>query len=255
MGLLDMFKKADCGFCGTPAGPLSRTKLADGTIVCTACERRCSAWFDLFDADRPAVERHMSDLAAMTAFADAAARDGVTFPSPTAPRLRDEPDPLSIVTFYDGIGMFEAWTERPERRVVRELFRYDKVQRYDLLLKQHRKAGDDDPVAAKRIGLTITVTSDAHPGLTKLELPLQERVLDHHLQRRLDELNALADRFDAVFGIVPVAALASQVTQSIFGVPHLVGRIVGPEHAERVAAWTAVADAALARELPGGTQL
>ena len=61
MGLFSkLFSKEACSICSTEEGVLGRTKLVDGTYICSDCRKKCSPFFkSIVRVDLDHVKKHM----------------------------------------------------------------------------------------------------------------------------------------------------------------------------------------------------
>ena len=124
MGLFsNLFSKEACALCGKEEGFLGRTKLADGTFICTECRKECSPFFKAATrCDLDHVKKHMEYVKLANELYE---KEFATLP--VEKKKTFGKDLFNGIVFADDIGMFEIINSDTRKYEHKELFRYDEI--------------------------------------------------------------------------------------------------------------------------------
>jgi hypothetical protein len=230
-------KKKTCTFCGGKAGLFSSRKMADGELVCDSCREDASAWLEAEAVDRARMAANMEQMKRNDAFLLAALGNY------TEQSHMDEKFHFAThhgrVLFFDEIGMFGLEdTDRDPSRV--ELFRYDQIAEYTSRTANPLMYKSED-FPMKRAAVEFKLRG--HPFLESVEVQYVDRVGEEAKDFVVYAVNDTIKHFDEILG-PPAKRLPDPVTVMFGNTFADVGRKVGPEQAERIAALTQLADAA-----------
>ena len=160
MGLLSgLFSKEACAICGKEEGFLGRTKLNDGTFICTDCRKECSAYFQPVSYNLEQVKKHIEY---MKAEEELYKKEYETIP------VENKQNYYKMfsdgIIFADSIGMFEVITSVNKNQKHKELFRYDDIWDFKMYYKANPEGTGKkySEVGVKLKMMTEAPTGDYH---------------------------------------------------------------------------------------------
>ena len=198
MGLLSgLFSKEACAICGKEEGFLGRTKLHDGTFICSECRKECSAYFQPVLYDLEQVKKHIEYMKLQEELYQ---KEYATIP------IENKNDFHLMfsdgIVFADSIGMFEVITTANKNQKHKELFRYDDIWDFKMYYKESPEGSNRkySEVGVQLKMMTEAPTGDYH---TKHYINKYAKEFTFPVERNVDNLEVgyLFKHLNEIMGI------------------------------------------------------
>ena len=218
---MGLFSKEQCAFCDNKAGFLGRKKLVNNEgFICKECEKKCSSLINVGHFTKDELTKHMEYMR----------KENKIYEEAFAPIDKKNINRFVCISTgiecADEIAMFRYVSPEADKKVYKELFRYDQIKKYEPYYKEN-----SDPNNGKKyaeVGLTIylncsrpkfgeaegSVTGKGsrnfHPYVHEIQVPTE---------RNTDSFSSfgLKDHLDKVFGIYEDNSVVGGIKSSIIG--------------------------------------
>ncbi len=218
---MGLFSKEECAFCGNKVGFFSRKKLINNEgYVCKECEKKCSALINVSHFTRDELKKHMEYME----------KENKLYEEAFVPI--DKKNKQRFVTISTGIecadeiAMFRYVSPQADKKVYKELFRYDQIKSYEEYYKENTNASNGKKYS--EVGLTIHLncsrpqfgesagsvvgagSRNYHPYVHEIQVPTA---------RDTDSFShvGLKDHLDKVFGVYEDNSFVGGIKSSIVG--------------------------------------
>ena len=134
----NLISKQKCELCEKEVGALSRTKLSDGTYICSDCRKDTSAFIAVSRYTIDEIRKHIEYMKKQNEFYEN-----------VFSKLSDNELVKCIkigypsIIFADSIGMFEIINSDTKKKNYKELFRYDQIKDFEVYTKKNTATGDN----------------------------------------------------------------------------------------------------------------
>ncbi len=208
MGLLDMFKKKNCAFCGGECGVMSRTKIKGDEYICSTCDDKCSIHIRKGRFTKDELLGHMEYMK----------RSDRIFKEVIGGFEKGQcipyPNNRQTFQFFDEHGMFiirDGSRDRNENYPI-ELFRYDQVASYEPYFEDREASEPGKPREFVEGGIKLTFVGGldvpdeirkgamGHPYITE---PIKVCMAKNERERQenLKYVDNIMAHFDNIFGV------------------------------------------------------
>ena len=217
---MGLFSKEECSFCGNKAGFFSRKKLVNNEgYVCKECEKKCSSLINVSHFTKDELKAHMEYMA----------KENKLYEEAFVPLDKSKKERFVCISTgietADEIAMFRVVSPQADKKVFKELFRYDQIRDYEPYYKDNT-ANDGKKYA--EVGLKIRLncsrpkfgeaagsvegkgSRNYHPYVHEIEVPTA---------RNVDSFShvGLKDHLDKVFGVYEDNSVVGGIKSSIVG--------------------------------------
>lgn len=199
---MGLFSKEECAFCNNKVGILGRKKLVNNEgYICKECEEKCSCLINVGRFTKQEIEEHMKymerqDKIYREAFENIDKKQKERF--------------VCIETgveFADEIAMFRYLSPAANKKVYKELFRYDQIKSYEpyTIANTNSQGGKKYSEVGVKIKLFCSWTPDAkqfaenrsyHPYVEEIKVPRHKNVDDYNSDPMIDYLDKLFGRYE-----------------------------------------------------------
>lgn len=217
---MGLFSKEECAFCGNKAGFFSRKKLINNEgYVCKECEKKCSSLINVSHFTKTELKEHMEYMA----------KENKLYEEAFVPIDKKSKERFVCIStgveFADEIAMFRYISPEADKKVFKELIRYDQIKDYEPYYKNNTSS---DGKKYSEVGLTIrlncsrpkfgevagSVTGQGnrsyHPYIHEIQVPTA---------RNVDSFShvGLQDHLDKIFGVYEDNSFVGGIKSSIVG--------------------------------------
>lgn len=217
---MGLFSKEECSFCGNKAGFFSRKKFINNEgYVCKECEKKCSSLVNVSHFTKAELKEHMEYMA----------RENKLYEEAFVPLDKSKKERFVCVSTgietADEIAMFRVVSPAADKKVFKELFRYDQIQKYE---PYYVNATSNDGKKYSEVGLVLklncsrpgfgeaagSVTGKGarnfHPYVHEIKVPTA---------RNVDSFShvGLQDHLDKVFGTYEDNSVVGGIKSSFIG--------------------------------------
>ena len=218
---MGFFSKEECNLCGAKVGFLSRKTLVNKSgYICKECEKKCSFLINVSQFTPEGIKEHISYMEKQNKIYKEAYE--------VLDKKKKERHIHSFrgLIFADDIAMFEVVDPKGDKKVYKELFRYDQIENY----KTYNVANNDSQNGKKysEVGVIINLKSsvqdvfgsnnrvyakapDVHPYVNELKIPTGKDVND------LGSTNGIIDKLDKLFNRYEDRSLLGNIKSSFTG--------------------------------------
>ena len=217
---MGLFSKEECAFCGKKVGFFSRDRLVNKEgYICKDCKKKCSSLVKVSNFTKARLEEHMKYMEDQNKIYEEAFEP------------LDKKDKQSFkcistgIEFADKIAMFRYISPEADKRVYKELFRYDQIKDYDFYEVPNTNSQGGKKFA--EVGLLIRLNSSwsadgsdlnaylgnrsYHPYVTEIKVPIHKNV-DSYMDN-----NGVKAYLDKLFGVYEDKSLVGGIKSSIIG--------------------------------------
>lgn len=217
---MGLFSKEECAFCGNKVGFFKRKRLVNKEgYICKECEKKCSCLINVGRFTKTQIEEHMKYME----------RQNKLYEEAFATLDKDKKERyMSINTgieFADEIAMFRYVSPDADKKLYKELFRYDQIRSYEPYKKENTNQQNGDKKYSE-VGVLIHLYSSwdeygrdmneyannrsYHPYVTEIRIPTARNVDDFsHI--------GVKDKLDKIFGVYEDNSLIGGIKSSIMG--------------------------------------
>ena len=217
---MGLFSKEECAFCGNKVGFFSRKKLVNNEgYVCKACEQKCSSLINVSHFTKAELKEHMEYMA----------KENKLYEEAFVPLDKSKKERFVCISTgvecADEIAMFRYISPAADKKVYKELIRYDQIKDYEPYYKNNTSS---DGKKYAEVGLTIrlncsrpkfgeaegSVTGKGnrsyHPYIHEIQVPTA---------RNVDSFSSygLKDHLDKVFGVYEDTSVVGSIKSSFIG--------------------------------------
>ncbi len=216
---MGLFSKEECSYCGNRVGFFSRKKLVNNEgYVCKSCELKCSPLVNVSRFTKAELGEHMKYME----------RENKLYEEVFLTIDKDRRERFVCIStgveFADEIAMFRFISPNADKKVYKELFRYDQIKSYD----PYKVANTNDQGGKKysEVGVCIQLYStwndpsmnkeeyknnrSYHPYVTEIKVPTARNVDDFsHV--------GLKDKLDKLFGVYEDNSVVGSIKSSFVG--------------------------------------
>lgn len=202
---MGLFSKEQCAFCDNKVGFFSRKRLINNEgYICKECEKKCSSLVNVSRFTKARLEEHMKYMEDQNkifeeAFEEIDKKDRQRF--------------MCIETgveFADKIAMFRYLSPASNKKIYKELFRYDQIKSYEQYKIQNTNQQGGKKYS--EVGIKIKLYSSwgangadlnaylgnrsYHPYVEELTVPRHKNVDDYTSDPMIDYLDKLFGRYE-----------------------------------------------------------
>ena len=199
---MGLFSKEDCAFCDNKVGFLGRKKLVNGEgYICKECEKKCSSLINVGRFTKKDIEEHMQYME----------RQDKLYNEAFEPIDKKNKERFMCVEtgveFADEIAMFRFVSPAANKKVYKELFRYDQIKNYEpyTVANTNSQGGRKYSEVGIVIYLYNSWTPDAkqfvgnrsyHPYVEEIKVPRHKNVDDFLNDPMMKYLDKLFGRYE-----------------------------------------------------------
>ena len=216
---MGFFSKEECNFCGAKEGFLGRkTLLNKSGYICKECEKKCSFLINVSDFTPEGLEKHIAYMEKQNKIYK------------EAYEVLDKKQKEKFVSsfrgliFADEIAMFEVIDPKADKKVYKELFRYDQIEDYQTYEVENTDSQNGKKYA--EVGVIINLMSsvkdiwgnseyaemsNVHPYVKELKITLGKDV------DTLSSTKGIIDKLDKLFNRYEDRSLLGNVKSSFTG--------------------------------------
>lgn len=217
---MGLFSKEECAFCGNKVGFFSRKKLINNEgYVCKECEKKCSALINVSHFTKAELKEHMEYMA----------KENKLYEEAFVPIDKKNKQRFICISTgiecADEIAMFRYVSPEADKKVFKELIRYDQIRDYEPYYKNNTSS---DGKKYAEVGLTIRLNCSRpkfgeapgsvngvgnrsyHPYIHELQVPTA---------RNVDAFSGfgLKEHLDKVFGVYEDTSVVGSIKSSFIG--------------------------------------
>lgn len=218
---MGFFSKEECNLCGAKVGFLSRKTLVNKSgYICKECEKKSSFLINVSQFTPEGIKEHISYMEKQNKIYKEAYE--------VLDKKKKERHIHSFrgLIFADDIAMFEVVDPKGDKKIYKELFRYDQIENYNT----YNVANNDSQNGKKysEVGVIINLKSsvqdvfgsnnrqyakapDVHPYVNKLKITTGRDVND------LGTTREIIDKFDKLFNRYEDRSVLGSVKASFVG--------------------------------------
>ena len=218
---MGLFSKEQCSFCENKVGFFSRKKLINNEgYICKECEKKCSSLINVSHFTKNELSEHIKYMEKENVLYEKAF---LTLDKKSIDRN------ICISTgieFADDIAMFRYVSPAADKKMYKELFRYDQIKKYEPYYKENVNSSDGKKYA--EVGVTLTMncsrpkfgeaagsvvgegSRNYHPYVHEIQIPTAKNV---------DSFSHIGvmDHLDKIFGVYEDNSLVGGIKSSIVG--------------------------------------
>ena len=217
---MGLFSKEECAFCGNKVGFFSRKKLINNEgYVCKECEKKCSSLINVSHFTKAELKEHMEYMA----------KENKLYEEAFVPLDKSKKQRYVCISTgvecADEIAMFRYISPAADKKVFKELIRYDQIKDYEpYYIENH----SNDGKKYSEVGLTIRLNCSRpqfgeaagsvigkgdrsfHPYVHEIKVPTAKNV---------DSFSGygLKEHLDKVFGVYEDTSVVGSIKSSFIG--------------------------------------
>lgn len=209
----NLFGKKECSFCGTPVGVLKRDALVNKEgFICKECSKKCSCLVKLGRFTKAGIEEHMKYMERQNELYEKA-----FMPVENKQRFMCVE---TGVEFADEIAMFTYHSPKANKKIYKELFRYDQIKEYEPYTINNT---NQDGKKYSEVGVKIKLycsfepseqqfanSKNYHPYVEEIIVPRHKNVDDFYN-------DPLIKYLDKLFGKYEDTSLVGGIKSSLIG--------------------------------------
>lgn len=202
---MGLFSKEECSFCGKKVGFLSRKLLINKEgYICKECEKKCSALINVSHFTKAELQKHMEymekqDKIYKEAFEPIDKKDKHRFVCIS-----------TGVEFSDELAMFTYISPDTNKKIYKELFRYDQIKSYEPYFKENTSTQNGKkyyevgmiiylncsrPKFGEAHGSAMAEGKSVHPYVYEIKVPTRRDTDDRN------DYRPLKDQLDKICGV------------------------------------------------------
>ena len=219
---MGLFSKEECAFCGNKVGFFSRKKLINNEgYVCKECEKKCSALVNVSHFTKEELKAHMEYMA----------KENKLYEEAFVPIDKKSKERFVCISTgiecADEIAMFRYISPAADKKVFKELIRYDQIRDYEPYYETNTNSSNGGKKYSE-VGLIIRLNCSRpkfgeaagsvngqgnrsyHPYIHEIKVPTA---------RNVDSFSnvGLKNHLDKIFGVYEDTSVVGGIKSSIFG--------------------------------------
>ncbi len=218
---MGLFSKEQCSFCDNKAGFFSRKKLVNNEgYICKECEKKCSSLINVSHFTKDELAKHMKYMEKQNMLYEKA------FLTLDKKSIDRHVVISTGIEFADDIAMFRYVSPNADKKIYKELFRYDQIKNYEPYYKENTGSSDGKKYA--EVGITLHMncsrpkfgeaagsvvgqsSRNFHPYVHEIQIPTAKNV---------DSFShvGVQDHLDKIFGVYEDNSVVGGIKSSIIG--------------------------------------
>ena len=199
---MGLFSKEQCAFCDNKVGFFSRKRLVNKEgYICKECERKCSSLINVGRFTKVELEKHMKYMENQNKIFEEA------FESLDKSKRQRFMCVETGVEFADDIAMFKYNSPAANKKIYKELFRYDQIKSYEpyTVENTNNQGGKKFSEVGVKIKLNCSWAPDMkqfaesrnfHPYVEELIVPRHKNVDSYTSDPMIDYLDKLFGKYE-----------------------------------------------------------